>query len=60
MVDVVHQGHMALKGVAQPVSVLLLVPLMLSGRIFPPGLPGSKARLVGAPRGLQCSVKAEA
>ena len=57
MVDVLHRGQISLKGVAQPMTVMILVPLMLSGRTFSPLLPGSKARLVAGPKGHQCSVK---
>ena len=57
MVDVLHRGQISLKGVAQPVTVMMLVPLMLSGRTFPPTLPGAKAKLVTGPKGHQCSVK---
>ena len=56
-VDIVHRGQVSLKGVPQPVTVMLLVPLMLSGRTFPDALPGSKAKLVTEAKGLQCSVK---
>ena len=52
-----HRGQVGLKGVPTPVTVMLLGPLMLSGRTFPPTLPGSKAKLVAGPRGHQCSVK---
>ena len=56
-VDVVHRGQVSLKGVPRPVTAMMLVPVMLSGRRFPDILPGSKATLVAKPRGLQCSVK---
>ena len=52
-----HRGQISLKGVPNPVTVMLLSPLMLSGRAFPPTLPGSKATLVAGPQGHQCSVK---
>ena len=56
-VDIVHRGQVSLKGVPQPVVVLMLVPLMLSGRTFPEALPGAKAQLMAGPKGLQLSVK---
>lgn len=61
MVDILHSGAVTLKGVARPVTVMFLLPMMLSGRAFPSGLPGkakpSKAKLVAPSRGLQCSVR---
>ena len=56
-VDIVHRGHVSLKGVPQPVTVMMLAPLMLSGRTYPEGLPGAKAQLLAGPKGLQLSVR---
>ena len=53
----VHRGQVSLKGVPQPVTVMMLVPLLLSGQTYPDALPGSKAKLVTEARGLKCSVK---
>ena len=52
-----HRGRISLKGIPQPVTVMMLAPMMLSGRIYPDTLPGSKAKLVAASRGLQCSIR---
>ena len=52
-----HRGRISLKGVPQPVTVMLLAPMMLSGRVYPDTLPGSKAKLMAGSRGLQCSIK---
>ena len=38
-------------------TVMMLVPLMLSGRTYTATLPGAKAQLLVEPRGVQCSVK---
>ena len=56
-VDVLHIGQLSLKGVLQPMHVMTLAPLMLASRTFPQSLPGSKAKLVSAAQGLQCSVQ---
>ena len=56
-VQLVHRGRVALRGVPEPVSVMMLIPLMLSGRTFPEDLPGGKAKLLSPGAGLQCSVK---
>ena len=55
-VDVVHHGQLSLKGVLQPISVFMLIPSMLSGRMYPESLPGGKAKILSGPRGFQCSV----
>ena len=56
-VDVVHRGRVKLKGVPQAITVMLLEPVMLSGRTFPHLLPGSKAALLSGSKGPQCTVR---
>ena len=57
MVDVVHKGLVTFKGLVQPLTVMLLVPTILSARQFPDALPGAKVKLLVKSQGLQCSVK---
>lgn len=56
-VDVIHAGKVSLKGVQQPLTIMMLAPTMLSGRAYPDTLPAGKAKLVAEGRGLQYSVK---
>ena len=51
-VDVVHRGQVKLKGVPQAITVMLLEPVMLSGRTFPSCSQGARLRCSVGPRGL--------